>query len=330
MEFFNKKQDVIDLQLTNFGRSQLAKGKFNPVYYSFFDDNIAYDVLPSGIKELQNQSEERIKESQRLKVQYNFSSLEKQFNTIYEQNITKTPGSHPIDQQKTAEKKYALPQPIGTMSKDSIYSPSWSIRFLHGNLTGSQKDLRLKEHGGGEQVLNIPQIQSHTPVLIKKIQSNDELVDDLFDGPSESDVVLISNEEDYTILLKIIENNSEFQKKNFDIEFFEVIEDTKNDITVESLKPLYFEKPYQINDELDVFDQVVSEDDDNYVSHYFDISVDNEIPQSILCKYDPVNKKLGVFADERTQICQDILNQDQRISFNIYEDSAADNPGDIC
>ncbi len=151
MEFFNKKQDVIDLQLTNFGRNQLAKGKFKPVYYSFFDDNIAYDILPSGVQEEQNDSEERIKESQRLKVQYNFSSLEKEFNSIYEENITKTPGSLPIDRQKAAEKNYAVPQPIGTISKDSIYAPSWSVRFLNGQLTGLKKDLRLKEHGGGRK-----------------------------------------------------------------------------------------------------------------------------------------------------------------------------------
>ncbi len=131
-----------------------------------------------------------------------------------------------------------------------------------------------------------------------------------------------------------MENNSEFQKKNFDIEFFEILEETKNNVTVENLKPLYFERPHQLNDELDIFDQVTPEDDDNYAAHYFDIKVDNEIAQTILCEYDPVNEKLGVFADERTIICQDVLNQgqivDQRVSFNIYEADAGDNPGDIC
>ena len=44
MEFFNKKEEVIDLQLTQFGRHILSKGKFKPVYYSFHDDNILYNV----------------------------------------------------------------------------------------------------------------------------------------------------------------------------------------------------------------------------------------------------------------------------------------------
>ena len=36
MEFFNKKQDVIDIKLTQFGRHKLSNGKFNPKYYAFF------------------------------------------------------------------------------------------------------------------------------------------------------------------------------------------------------------------------------------------------------------------------------------------------------
>ena len=50
MEFFNKKQDVIDLQLTNFGRHLLSKGKFKPVYYSFFNmDNVYFWFILGGL-----------------------------------------------------------------------------------------------------------------------------------------------------------------------------------------------------------------------------------------------------------------------------------------
>ena len=54
MEFFNKKEEVIDLQLTQFGRHMLSKGKFKPVYYSFHDDNILYNIEPQNLKEEQN------------------------------------------------------------------------------------------------------------------------------------------------------------------------------------------------------------------------------------------------------------------------------------
>ena len=39
MEFFNKKEEVIDLKLTQFGRFLLSKGKLKPVFYSFFDES---------------------------------------------------------------------------------------------------------------------------------------------------------------------------------------------------------------------------------------------------------------------------------------------------
>ena len=63
MEFFNKKEEVIDLKLTQFGRFLLSKGKFKPVFYSFFDDNILYDSTKADLEESQNDSENRIKET---------------------------------------------------------------------------------------------------------------------------------------------------------------------------------------------------------------------------------------------------------------------------
>ena len=61
MEFFNKKEEVIDLKLTQFGRLLLSKGKFKPVYYSFFDEGILYDGARGDITEDQNDIQYRIK-----------------------------------------------------------------------------------------------------------------------------------------------------------------------------------------------------------------------------------------------------------------------------
>jgi len=44
MEFFDKKQDVINLKLTRYGRQLLSVGEFNPVFYAFSDDGIIYDT----------------------------------------------------------------------------------------------------------------------------------------------------------------------------------------------------------------------------------------------------------------------------------------------
>ena len=80
MEFFNKKEEVIDLKLTQFGRLLLSKGKFKPVYYSFFDNDILYDVAKVDLSERQNESEKRIVETPTMHPQVSFFPLEiKQF-----------------------------------------------------------------------------------------------------------------------------------------------------------------------------------------------------------------------------------------------------------
>ena len=43
MKFLNKQEQVIDLQLTQYGKYLLSTGKFKPVFYAFFDDGILYD-----------------------------------------------------------------------------------------------------------------------------------------------------------------------------------------------------------------------------------------------------------------------------------------------
>ena len=60
MEFFNKKEEVLEVVLTNYGRDKLAAGQFNPTFYAFFDDDVLYDVSGSGDTENQNSAEPRI------------------------------------------------------------------------------------------------------------------------------------------------------------------------------------------------------------------------------------------------------------------------------
>ena len=45
MKFFDSKEEVLDIQLTSYGKAMLAKGKFKPEFYSFFDDDIRFDFL---------------------------------------------------------------------------------------------------------------------------------------------------------------------------------------------------------------------------------------------------------------------------------------------
>ena len=43
MKFFDKKEEVLDIELTQYGKHLLSRGVLRPVFYAFFDDDIIYD-----------------------------------------------------------------------------------------------------------------------------------------------------------------------------------------------------------------------------------------------------------------------------------------------
>ena len=42
MEFFNRKEEVLEVQLTPYGKHKLSMCKFKPVQYAFFDRDVIY------------------------------------------------------------------------------------------------------------------------------------------------------------------------------------------------------------------------------------------------------------------------------------------------
>jgi len=333
MEFFNKKEEVIELKLTQFGRFMLSKGKFKPALYSFFDDNILYNSQKAGVNELQNESEARIQETPTMKHQTSFSSLEKDFNFSYEKLSTDDETAESIEFQKTPEKHYSLAQAIGTSDFNAEFAPAWSVRFLNGNISGSVNYLNLKEKNGGsntfQNVVLIPQLTSHTVVEVINIAGLEQNEEEFEEGFAGSSVVISSDEEDLYVLLKVAENNALFQKENFDVELFEVEEEEQDGTIIETLKQLSFSDTPEITSEVSFVDETPPTANANNVEYYFDLFVDDEIDDDILCKFDPVNEKIGVFADEGAKVCQDIIGRHKKKVFDIYEDEA-DSPGEIC
>ena len=83
MTFFNKKEEVIDLELTPYGEALLSVGKFKPSFYAFFDDDVLYDAARAGTGEDNNNIEPRIQEnSPSLRAQTSFRDLEREVNII--------------------------------------------------------------------------------------------------------------------------------------------------------------------------------------------------------------------------------------------------------
>jgi len=266
-----------------------------------------------------------------MQPQIAISSLEKEFNTSYEMIMSNQANASTAVLQKTAEKNYALPQPMGTSDINSEYSPSWSVQYLKGRLSGSSNSLNLKEKTGGNNVIVIPQLETNIETKIKTLTDDGAMAEEDVVSPAQTNIA-IQNKGDNLVLLKVVESNAAYQKKNFDIEIFEIIEQVEGDKTIEVLRPLSFTKSHDPSpvDPLDAMDEVTPLDNQDYVAHYFDLLVDSEIEPETLCELDPVNQKLGVHADDRAIICQDIINKQQSVSFNIYEEGTGDVPGDIC
>ena len=345
MKFFNKKEEVIDLKLTQFGRHMLSKGKLKPAFYSFHDDNILYDTEKAGFSETQNESEARIVETPTLHHQISISSLEKEFNNSYEKMLELQGGEGPQiieasskdqnyyieDIQRTAEKHHFLSTMLGTSDLNSEYAPAWSVNFLNGTISGSNETLSVVEKTGGNNLQHVPQIDSILRVEVEGIDLGDEDLDleEVEDGFLNSNISITSADEQLYFLLKITENNGLFQKENFDIEFFEIEEEKQNGTTIETLRQLKFSATADPETGMDFIDEVIPDEDQAHVEYYLDVLVDNEIGDDILCKFDPVNENQGVYADKRTKLCQDVINQQKKKVFDIYTDES-DDPGEIC
>jgi hypothetical protein len=79
MSFFDQKEDVIEIQLTQYGKQMLSKGVFKPTFYAFFDDDILYDqrYASGSVIETQKDIQDRIlNETPRSKTQYLFHSVD--------------------------------------------------------------------------------------------------------------------------------------------------------------------------------------------------------------------------------------------------------------
>ena len=131
--FLNKKEQVIDFELTPYGKYKFSQGELRPAYYSFYDHDILYDghygVFQDDQTEVQNNIVTRIKETPRLKVQAHFSSSVG--NTIKAPNIGKA------EFINLSEANYTFMKPIGNNSPFSDYAPAWHITTMQDSTTFS-------------------------------------------------------------------------------------------------------------------------------------------------------------------------------------------------
>jgi len=330
--FFDKKQDVIDIELTKYGEYLLSLGKFNPVYYSFFDDNVLYDSRYAAFSASQNSFEPRIQENTpSLRA---ISSYEGRETQILEHNrvVANNPRLREDQQirfQSTPDRHFtSLVYPLGHSDLSSVKAPAWSMRFYNSEIKNVDVNLT-----GSRAAQRIPQVTAtikyETQIKSKMILPDGESGE--FYQPTDGDIILqegifgdgsfVIVEPDY-ILLDLQEINSPYERENFDVEVYEIKDETlKNGDVVEQWIPLKFKKKKQeivnnllvdnpkssqsSNQFLDHSSHRFPHLDPSFAEYFFDVFADNEIDNVIMCKSLNRLRARGIYIETEFN-CPDI------------------------
>ena len=307
MTFFNKKEEVLDIKLTQFGKQLLSTGRFKPVYYAFYDDNILYDSEHASFEEVQNDTEDRIQEdTPQNKTQHLFTSVESNFSTYLNARDDITiPEVDRIRVQSTPEKEFSLINAMGDSDLQSINAPNWKITLLEGEINDASYFLT-----SSYQTLRIPQVNLDLIYTAKVLDEKetekrgipDEEIESVIfrDGSSLNISYGRGNK---NLLLMVEEDGVNFDKNNFEIEVFSV------DPSDGSYSPLSFvkDRPTIINNLL-IVDPLPTDEvelDDSFVEFFFDVNVDSKISKRDICEGISTVKSKGILVDSQIE-CEDI------------------------
>ena len=308
MTYFDPKEEVIDLKLTPYGEYLLSIGKLSPSFYAFFDDDVTYDLSGSGVStELQSQIEPRIQEqTPKIRVQTSFVSREKDFvnkkaeidsllGGLQQNGAALDETSLQIEKQifellkpQVDKKTETFLQPIGKFNPNSQKARAWNVSFLKAPLSASLDYLHLSGTFDNGHHVNIPQLDCN---IQYEIERNSGPYNQTYEDDSTSlnvddidpdnkmtifyaDGSTITLEED-SIILRVEESNTNFQLENFDIELFEIltVEDSESPQgNKEYLKPIPFQERVSGLKDLEYS-----------VESFFDLQLDEEIPERVIC-----------------------------------------------
>lgn len=318
MSFSNKKESVINFQFTSYGKYLLSKGIFKPVLYQFGDDDVIYDNLYCNVSESQNSVQDRIKEVPTLEY-HNSNGVEtavsKKYTLIRQQLAQGDDLSHDF-----------FNSGLGTSEIGNQYNPAWNIKYLNNVKTGSI----LMNTTGSHQNYNIPILNTFgeykTSVDFTEPPSpGEEFEPRVVDVGVEKvypDGSYINIEEDF-ILLEFNEKNVPFIRENFEIEVFQKknFDDNRISGSVKQIIPLKFvqvdksksieERIFDINTNVDV----------STVEYFFEMKIDEEIDDDILCKYVKNAKVRNTLSDRLIGNCKPKVQENENIySIEVFEE----------
>lgn len=310
MTFFDKKQDVLKIELTPYGRSLLSNGKLMPKYYAFFDDDIVYDIAAIGAEEEQDEIKNRIlNETPRLRPQRDLTSPESMIQT----SERTQDGVRPFSKLSL---NY-LTEPIGTSDGTEEQASSWNLTAILGEIDNVSPTLETS----GSYLRQIPQVNM-TMEYTMQIANNDE------NPPVRGQVISSALPasrvfEDGTylevleeqIILRILEDNGFKFKEGLEMEAFMFSED---ELELHPLKITPKTKSIVNGLLVDPEDNFVNIDE-TYLETYLDLFFDEAIPDEDLCKGISKLKKEDILLDIDVE-CPD----KQGVDYDIYRTRVTD------
>jgi len=326
MTFFNKKEEVLDIKLTQFGKQLLSTGRLKPIYYQFFDDNVLYDGEYAGITEVQNDIEPRIQENTvQNKTQHVFSGIESNFSVYIDPRDDLTvPETERIRVQPTPEKEFSLVNSMGNSDLQSTTAPNWRLTLLGGEILSASYLLT-----GEYQDLQIPQVNLDI-TYVTKVLDEAETENNILLGPSDEETVfrdgssinISYKNNNKNLLLMVEEKGVTFAKENFEVEIF-YVEPSDGSYT-----PLSFaeERSSIVNGLLVLNDDPPDDQemDDTFAEFFFDLYTDSKINKSDMCAGISKVKSKGIYVDTPLE-CEDVITSP--ITISPYAEGAT---GPVC
>tara|TARA_A100001515_G_scaffold28553_1_gene22072 strand:+ start:14297 stop:15307 length:1011 start_codon:yes stop_codon:yes gene_type:complete len=313
-KFFDRKEQVIEIELTKYGKRSFSMGKFAPKFYSFHDDDILYDSEfgtsgsiknsnPKNDEEKQNDIVDRIKTTPRVSVisDSGWEKNHKFFTATGEDHAENTnAGAVTPNQISPATAKFL--RPIGTSSPLKNFAPAWEIKTMPGSeplsVSGTE-DFPLRNGASGSEVI-VPYFSSSLPLeyevdtITVNVDANNVVIQD---GGREVTEDIFEITKEGRLLLDIQELNTVFKSNgNFDIEVFKT--------PIRQGQRLEAQRLHFINDSfLDANGLRIQEDPDEYARA---LAGDDEIIGENVPLLDPtyVEYFLSVRVDEAIEEVQ--------------------------
>ena len=220
--FFNKKQDVMDIQLTQYGKVRYSQGDFNPRYYSFYDTDITYDGAYIGETEIQNEIVTRIKDAVSTKPIYKFVSSQVNSRILSDLYKKAVGGTNCSDGQiagyKPEIENHIYKKPLGNTDLLKDKAPAWHVRpigesvAISGSIVYQGSGSTYDSNNNGEVIWYdqmIPLLNFQADYIFN------------YDGDTVAESQIVSIESEQKILLQIEEKNVVSKRMgNFEIEVY--------------------------------------------------------------------------------------------------------------